>query len=578
MRNLQIMDSNPKESPKSSGESVTSVHSNQSHASRVRPAKSHRSSASKVSGDRNSGDRRSSEDLDPETMDFTEDGDVIERIRSRASVSSDYKHLQVLREKYREGFYRLDKHDPRDPHNWSLPTRIAHQFFFGVALLLAYSSASIFAPLIWADTNHGVEVGMLSFSIFLIGNAVGPLIYSPLCSMFGRLVSIYAPLVVSGLFMCICANLEYTSALVVYRFLAGILASGPMCSLRGASADIWLTDLAKGRAHEIAIIWSNFSLVLGSCGAPVFGALLVQTGSYGWRWACWLAGLLSVAVGFCCMMGLRETYLPVIEQKAGRDERLDSGFWGLHSEHDSYNFELPSFSKESFQVLKVAFHPIAFSTMVFTAYNYGILFLLVAGAPEQIRKVHPQMSFRASFATLLAVPIGFLVTCWFNIVMARPRRAREWYTRMHHSSSGISSVALKPETQLWGLVGLGWLLPGGLFMFGWSLYHNVHWIVPVVGMGVVGSGLSVNMRGCHFYIHDAYPGYFQLTSSICIIIEAIFSGVFPLFARQVFNTLNVHWGSSLMAFIAIVLYLIMCLLAFAGHRFREYDDAATHTS
>lgn len=574
------MDSNPtREPPQNSGNSVTSVHSNHSQASRTRTATSRESSSSSLSRNHSRSQHNDREvDLDPETMDFTEDGDVIERIRSRASVTSDYKHLLELKLKYREGFFRLDKTDPRDPHNWSLPVRITHQFFFGTALLLVYSSASIFAPLIRAASEYGEEVGMLSFSIFLIGNAVGPLIYSPLCSMFGRLVSIYAPLVVAGLFLCICANLEYTSALVVYRFLAGVLASGPMCSLRGASADIWLTENARGRAHEAAIIWSNFSLVLGACGAPIFGALLVQTGSYGWRWACWLTGLLNVAIGFCCMLGLRETYLPVIEQKAGRDERLDSGFWGLHSEHDSYHFELPTFSKENFELLTLVFHPIALSTCLFAAYNIGILFLLIAAAPEQIRKVHPDMSFRASFATLLAIPIGFLVTCWFNIVMARPRRAREWYTRLHHSSSGISSVAMKPETQLWGLASLGWLLPGGLFMFGWSLYSDVHWIVPVIGMGIVGSGLSVNMRGCHFYIHDAYPGYFQLTSSVLIMLEAIFSGVFPLFARQLFNTLNVHWGSSLMAFIAIVLYLIMCLLALAGHRFREYDNAVTHTS
>ena len=46
----------------------------------------------------------------------------------------------------------------------------------------------------------------------------------------------------------------------------------------------------------------------------------------------------------------------------------------------------------------------------------------------------------------------------------------------------------EPEFRLLPALAGGVLVPIGLFIFGWSTFPWVHWIVPIIGAGVFGAG------------------------------------------------------------------------------------------
>lgn len=46
----------------------------------------------------------------------------------------------------------------------------------------------------------------------------------------------------------------------------------------------------------------------------------------------------------------------------------------------------------------------------------------------------------------------------------------------------------KPEYRLVLMIWLSPFVGLGLFMYGWTAYYKVHWIVPIIGTGLIGFG------------------------------------------------------------------------------------------
>ena len=63
----------------------------------------------------------------------------------------------------------------------------------------------------------------------------------------------------------------------------------------------------------------------------------------------------------------------------------------------------------------------------------------------------------------------------------------------------------EPEYRLWAFLPSAIILPAGLIIYGVTSAHGLHWIVPIIGTGLVGFGLSVAGAVTMSYILDCYP-------------------------------------------------------------------------
>ena len=490
---------------------------------------------------------------------FEMDDDVVTRIRTRASIVSDVKKAQDLSEKYPDGLVRLPQDSPIRALNWTFKKKIWHTMGYGVTTLSAQMGASILSASnqqITQEFHVGSEVAVLAFSVFVLGNIVGPPFFAPLSELFGRKVGVFIPCFIGGIMMCIAANVNSIAALVVFRFLAGVFCAAPVVSSGGAMADMWAAD-----QRAAALVLYAINIVAGAEAAPTLGALLVSTGSYGWRWSQWLTGLLCMTISTFNMAVMTETFFPVAEKNEVRRLKLESGYWALHSEHDKWQLSFNEFVNVHLKrpMLMLA-TPIIFLFVIYASFVYGLVFLLITSASLEFETVH-HFTHVTGFIPLLALFIGFLFGGGLNVLQSK---------RFARVGKALGRKP-EPEERLPCMMLFGWMMPCGMFLYGWTMKSWIHWFVPCLELAFVGGGMAVIFQGCLIYMVDVYTKYSASAIAANTIVRSIFGGVFPLFAMQMFRGMGVHWASSLLAFIGVALCPVPWLFHAFGARIRAHD-------
>ncbi|PWN22803.1 MFS general substrate transporter [Microstroma glucosiphilum] len=95
------------------------------------------------------------------------------------------------------------------------------------------------------------------------------------------------------------------------------------------------------------------------------------------------------------------------------------------------------------------------------------------------------------------------------------------------------------------------VLPVGLFIFGWTAASGVHWILPLVGSVFVGAGTILCFQSILVYLVDAFIPYSASATACAVLVRSVLAAAFPLFADKMYHTLGYGWGSSLLAFVAL---------------------------
>ena len=83
------------------------------------------------------------------------------------------------------------------------------------------------------------EIGILGISLFVVGFAVGPLIWAPLSELFGRQVLFFFTYMALTAFNGGAAGAPNIQTLIVLRFLAGTFGSSPLTNSGGVIADMF---------------------------------------------------------------------------------------------------------------------------------------------------------------------------------------------------------------------------------------------------------------------------------------------------------------------------------------------------
>lgn len=468
---------------------------------------------------------------------------------------------------YPEGdFIRININDNKHPYTWSTLKKLAHTSAYGWTTFTTQFTASILAPCIHqmaSEFHTGDEVGMLGFSIILIGNSLGPLFFAPLSEIYGRKLGVFIPCFISGIFMLFTANVTSIPAVVVFRFIAGFFSAAPIVTAGGALADLWAP---KHRAASMAFY--STTITIGSGSSPVLGALLTSTGGYGWRWACWLGGLLQVSVALVNLLLLSESYLPVLESREAKRLRLETGYWSLHCDSDEWRLTAGEFIHVHFaRPVYLFITPIIFLMVNYSSFVFGVFFLVISSVGDLFEEYH-DFAFVTSYLPLFAVTLGFALGSVINVIGS---------TRYARLTDKLGRKA-DPEERLVSMMSLSWAMPAGCFIYGWTLYQHVHWITSCVGLLLVGAGLAVIFQGCLVYMIDSYPRFGASAIAANTFVRSIYAGVFPLFARQMYSGIGPHWGNSLLGFVSLAAVPIPWIFFKYGPKIRQksrYDNFLT---
>ncbi|KAJ3788558.1 MFS general substrate transporter [Lentinula aff. detonsa] len=435
-----------------------------------------------------------------------------------------------------------DEEDPEDPYNWSntrkwiITTQLALTTF-----TVSFSSSSYSGGLedITRDLNVSDELAVLGISLYVLGFAVGPLLFAPMGEMYGRriifliTVGLYTPLHIGGAFA------KNITTVLIVRLLTGIFGASPLTNAGGAVADIF-TPRERGLASAIYAAVPFLGPVIG----PIVGGFVADS-SLGWHFNFWLMLLLGA---FSLIMGYflaPETYAPVLlRRRAQHLMKLSNGTISYMSKYDvgrSTSFVKTMKVNLSRPFTFMVTEPIVLLFAIYISVVYGTLYALFSAFPI-VFETRRGWSAGVGGLAFLGVGAGISVgTATASVQNTIYRKA------MDRSPNGRAPPEARLHTAMMG----GVLVPIGLFWFAWTADPPVHWIVPIIAGFPFGQGVCQILQSSTAYLMDAYEIYFASAIAATIVLRSIFAAVFPVIAPTMFKSLGDAWGMSIFAFLGL---------------------------
>ncbi|KAF9695801.1 hypothetical protein EKO04_005949 [Ascochyta lentis] len=431
--------------------------------------------------------------------------------------------------------------DPRNPmtfaktKKWIMAIAVANS-----VLVVSFCSSAFSGGIqqIMIEFSVSQEIVTLGVSLFVLGFALGPLLWAPFSEMYGRQV------VFAGTYLCFMAfNAAVAGgqniwSVLILRFFAAAFGSSPLTNAGGVIADLF-------SANERGLAMSIFSAApfMGPVLGPIIGGFLGMT--EGWRW---VNGLMAIWAGVLLIVTaclVPETYPPVLlRRRAEKLSKMTGKVYRSRTDIDQGKISLgEAFATGLKRPWILLFcEPIVLLLSLYHAIIYGILYMLFGAFPIVYRQGRG-WNEGISGLPFVAVAIGVLLAITYVIVVDN----KMYMKKVNESGKGYTT----PEARLpMCLVG-GIVLPIGLFWFAWTNSPDLPWAASVCAAIPFGFGMVLIFLSIMNYLIDSYTIFAASVLAGNGIIRSVFGAAFPLFTKQMYDGIGIHWASSVPAFLAV---------------------------
>ncbi|GFF42265.1 uncharacterized transporter mfs2 [Aspergillus lentulus] len=429
--------------------------------------------------------------------------------------------------------------DPRNPMNFTEARKWSYTILVAIATLAVTLVSSAYTggvEEIQQEFGIGSEVATLGVSLFVLGFAIGPLLWAPLSELFGRqilFIGTYALLTAFNAGMCGSKN---AWTLIVLRFLAGSFGSSPLTNAGGVIADMFP---AKQRGMAMTLFAS--APFLGPVIGPIIGGFLGMT--EGWKWVMGFLAIFSGAVWIIGSLFLPETYAPVLlRRRAEKLSRITGKVYRSKTDIEQGDISF----KASFQLalsrpwILLFREPIVFLLSLYMAIVYGTLYMMFGAFPIVYQEGRGWNQGVGGLA-FLGVMIGMLIAVVYSMV------DNKRFVRVEEENGGFAP----PEARLHPCLPASVAIPVGLFWFAWTNYPSIHWMASIAAGVPFGFGMVLVFLGIMNYLIDAYTIFAASVLAANSVLRSLFGASFPLFTTYMYHNLGIHWASSIPAFLAL---------------------------
>ncbi|CAG8283390.1 unnamed protein product [Penicillium salamii] len=424
-------------------------------------------------------------------------------------------------------------------------------------LVVALVSSAYTGGILQIEEQFGAttEIATLGVSLYVLGFALGPLIWAPMSELFGRqsvFIGTYCGLTI---FCAACIGAKNIETLLVFRFLSGAFGSSPFTNSGGVIADMFM-------ARERGLALSAFALApfLGPVIGPIAGGFLGMAA--GWKW---VMGLLAILCGVMWFLGAAlkpETYAPVLlRQRAKTLSKLTGQVYVSKLDIDQGRVTLKAALKTSLSrpLILLFKEPIVLLLSIYLAIIYGTLYMLFGAFPI-VYELHRGWNQGVSGLAFLGVMIGMLGAIAYSI----PENTR--YIKLLEKKGGYAP----PEARLPPCMLASIALPVGLFWFAWTNSPDVHWLASIAAGVPFGFGMVLVFLSVFNYLIDAYTIFAASVLAANSLLRSLFGFAFPLFTGYMYTDLGIHWASCVPAFLALACVPFPFLLYKYGYSIRQH--------
>ncbi|KAJ5666789.1 hypothetical protein N7462_011198 [Penicillium macrosclerotiorum] len=447
--------------------------------------------------------------------------------------------------------------DPRNPMNFGFFKKWAITILVSfVTLAVALVSSAFSGGLGQVVAHFGVaeEIAILGVSLFVLGFAIGPLIWAPLSEIFGRRHIFTISFAFLTAFNAGAAGSQNIQTLIILRFLAGCFGSSPFGNAGGTIADMF-----PASQRGIAISFFAAAPFLGPTIGPIIGGFLA-TGA-GWRWVEGFMAAFSGALWLCIIFLLPETYAPVLLRR--RAEKLSEITGKVYRS----KIEIERGHTPLGKTLKTALsrpwillfrEPIVLLFSIYMSIIYGTLYMLFAAYPIVFQEVRGWSEGVGGLAFL-----GILVGMILAVIYTFPENMR------YAKKCSETTDRLPPEVRLPPSMVGGIALPVGLFWFAWTNSPSIHWMASISAGAPFGFGMVLVFLSVFNYLIDSYTIFAASVLAANSALRSLFGMAFPLFTTYMYENLGIHWASSIPAFLSLICVPFPFIFYKYGARIRQ---------
>jgi MFS transporter, DHA1 family, multidrug resistance protein len=381
--------------------------------------------------------------------------------------------------------------------------------------------------------------------------------WAPLSELRGRRL----PLVIGNfgfsVFAVATAVAKDTQTLMISRFFMGVFGCAPLVIVAALYADIWR---AEQRGYALVIF--AVSIFMGPMLGPFIGAYTVKTPNLGWRWDAYWSAIMGFTTFGLIILFVSETYPPVVLVSKAESLRRRTKNWAIHAKQEEIEIDFRELIEKNVSrpIRMLVAEPILLLIGLYLSFVYGLLYIALAAFPVVFGKIHhfePGVAQLPFLAMALGMILAGVASCAVNPA---------WVRKLHAHNSTFAVPEWRLPLAIVGAV----VFTIGLFFFGWTgHYGHVHWIVPCIAAVFIGFGLLGIFMQLIMYIIESYLMFAASAIAGNTIIRSLFAAACPLFDRQMFAGMGVHWAMTLLGCIALILIPVPIAFLKYGERLRR---------
>lgn len=478
------------------------------------------------------------------------------------------KTIPIVPQRTSDGIILVDWYttdDPANPHNWSSGKRGFITFLICAYTWVVYTGSSIYAP-----SESGVieafgvspTLAALPLALYVLAYGVGPLLWAPLCEIptVGRNPVYILTYLLFFVISFPTAVVNNFGALLALRFLQGFFGS-PALANGGAT----FSDMYSLLYVPYQLSWWVFA----AWGGPALGPLMAgfTVPAEDWHWSLWEIVWMAAPMMILLLLVMPETSSSNILLRRARRLRALTGHAHLQSQSEIEQRQLKASKILISALIKpveiTIKDPAIFFVNMYTALFYGIYYTFF--------EVFPLV-----FPTSYGFNLGEVGLAFLSCQVGAGLGLLIYFAYLYYYMipDNLKNGLRQQEHRLVPAIFGSFLIPTGLFIFGWAARPSVHWIVPLIGVVIFVLGTFLILQSIFVYLPLSYPKYAASLFAGNDLTRSSMACGSILYARPLFLNLGIAEGITLLAGLSIAGIIGTVALYFVGSKLRAKSSFA----
>lgn len=385
--------------------------------------------------------------------------------------------------------------------------------------------------------NVSRELSVLGITLYIFGMGLGPMFLSPVSEYHGRKITFVCGLIFAVAFQFLSSFSNNFGSILFGRFMTGFSGSAFMTVAVGTLSDIF-EKIEIGSPMLIFSLTTFLAPLLG----PLISAVICTTVS--WRWIFHVMMIFTFVMLCLISFTVPETYHPVLVKRKAmrmRNDTEDARYFAP-LEKEPLNLMQSTILSARRPLLLILRDPMMLVLCFYSGLVLAIVYMFFVAFPYIFEHVY---GFSLLFQGLSF--LGLVVGMFFTVI-AIPL-IQKLYVVQVRNNDGKAEPEFRLPMVMVGSVNCSI----GLWIIAWVPYRNLHWIGVEIGAVFYGLGTALVLTGIFNYTIDGYRLYAASGMAANSFVRSYMAGIFPLFTYQMYLKMGVHWATSLLAFLSMVL-------------------------